>query len=204
MKEFAVIADKLIALIEAIAWPAVVFGFLYLFRDELKKVLKRLSEIKGPGFEASLENDIEEAEEQAASVSLPERGEIELIDAPTDDPFSPTEVTFSRYRELAKIVPRAAIIEAWGKVVESARETVRRSGRSVQSETTASPLIELLHAEGVIDMHSVGLLHNLRRIRNKAAGPTQEYEVSEEDAERYIRIAERMMGHLMNVGRGDN
>ena len=184
--------DQVIALLDVIVWPTFASFVVYWFGPELRNVLERLSELSLPGVKATMENEIEEAEEQAESVSLPEGHEGEAVE-------SPINVKFSGLRVLAEKSPRAAILEAWGKVLESARRVANRARLNIGPNTTAYPLIELLHSENIVDSHVAALLHRLRRISKKAKGPATEYEVSTEDAGRFIRIAEHLHGYLINV-----
>jgi hypothetical protein len=163
----------------SLAWPAAIFGCVYLFREKLKELLPLLR-LKHKDFEASFRLD--KAEEEAAA--LPVAAEVAVEQKET-----PEEV--ERFDQLATVSPRSAIQEVrreleyaiWNLAVTKA--DVNNKSPSLLMATRA------LRNKGIIGSQSSALLDDLRAIGNKAAHGGDEQTFTKEEAIRFRALADR-------------
>lgn len=183
MELFALLVQALYA----IAWPAVVLVVLHYVRKPLADLLPLLVRLKYKDFELDFSRRLEEAEAEA--VALPPPTPQALAAPPGESLFA-----------LAKVSPRAAILEAWIRVEHAAAEALSRRGLSPPSRQIHSPmeLIKLLEREDIIDSQLLPLFHDLRGLRNSAAH-AHRFAPPPEAAEDYVRLALRLEESLRNA-----
>lgn len=104
--------------------------------------------------------------------------------------------------ELAKLSPRAAITEAWRQVEAAAVQAARRNDVSLAPAEVASTgrVIRSLEQHGVIDVGKIGLLHDLRGLRNQAVH-APDFAVSTDAALDYVQLARRVREYLETARR---
>ncbi|MEZ8073415.1 hypothetical protein ACED48_20310, partial [Vibrio sp. 5S239] len=97
--------EHIVEIIKALAWPVAVVWLGYLFRNEVRGLMGRLTALKHGDTEISFNRALEKAEQQASEIPQTE----EVIHESTAEELSQKEQLY----RLAEISPRAAIVEAW-------------------------------------------------------------------------------------------
>jgi hypothetical protein len=168
-----------------LAWPAAVFGSVWIFRERIEALLPNLK-LKYKEFDVSFRLD--EAEKDAAK--LPK---IEAEIPPT-----PEEKT--RFERIAEVSPRAAVMETklelesfLSKVVENLN--LRTSSKRGPGPLTMMESIRYLRSAGTIDQATSRLLDELRAFGNIAAHEIEAV-IGSDDAIRYKRMADQVMTQL--------
>jgi len=199
------------SVIKSLAWPAVVLVLSVMLRKRIGPALERLfdraTKIKGPGgFEADFERDLIEAREKSeeleietAAANPPNAQQIAQMLPPTapDDP----------YIALAKLSPEAAILEAFKEVERALIEN--RS--AVYGPTTASTLsttrlnlsqiVRDLNNTGAISSEVLEQFRRVRELRNLAAHPTGNSDLSIAAAVEYRNLCQSLIS-AFNLGFG--
>lgn len=186
------VANVVLEYLKALAWPLIVLFIALAFRDEFKKLLGRLKEVKGGGFGAVFSEAVQEAQRVAEAAA----SETTAADEPPAS--APTEASFDAIRAVATELPNAAVLAAWG-VVE---------GRMVEAVQVAAPeelatgrpripitLIPVLERAGLNPM-AVVALNNLRTLRNQAAHFSGPIDIA--TARSYVDTAE-LGANLLNA-----
>ena len=168
----------------SLAWPAALVMSVWLFRERLGELLPRLR-LKHKDWEISFR--LQEAEKVA-----------EQLPPPPPEQAPPTPEETKGFAAIAKVSPRAAILEVRANldgVVRSLAEAMRGTitgpgGR----ETPLYMLIRDLRQKEVIDEKTSEILDHLRVIGNSVAHgrglPT------EDDAIQFGQLAERVIAQL--------
>jgi hypothetical protein len=173
----------IIQAIASLAWPAAIFGCVWLFRAKITELLPSFR-LKHKDWEASFR--LEQAEKEAAALPAPPQGGEET---------QPTPEEKNRFEQLAEISPEAAIVEL-RKEIEHAVKTFwsrHGSGTTPQSMLMA---IRSLRSKGLIDARTSALLDDLRVIGNEAAHPGEDSRFTKEEAMRYRALADQVIARL--------
>jgi Domain of unknown function (DUF4145) len=184
MDERQLIAEIVKAL-ASLAWPAVVAWAVWLFRDELVRLLPRM---RFKYKDAEIDFRLTEAERDAKAVpSLP----VEEISKPT-----PEET--NRFEKLARISPRAAIVEMRADLEEAMASFAQRhdvTDPSPRKMLSILNMTRLFRARGLISPEVSALLDDIRAIGNSAAHGSGAA-ISFEDALRFRRLWELAMAQF--------
>jgi hypothetical protein len=171
----------------SLAWPATVFGCVWLFREKLAELLPFLR-VKHKDFEMSFLLD--RAEKEAAKLTPP----LDKADA------EPTPEQKSRFREIAGISPRAAIQLMRGNLEEAVRTFGQAVGISnISPYMNYASLVRELRKHHLIDTNTGALLDDLRGIGNAAAH--NQGNPTEQEALRFGELAEKLIRQL-DIGTG--
>lgn len=173
--------SSIVSSLVSLAWPAAVFGSVYLFREKLKELLPLLR-MKYKDFDVSFR--LEQAEKEAA-----------MRPVPADAAPEPTPEEADKFEQIAEVSPRAAILEARTDVEEGLRSLAKTSNLLTSRVQSFLGLTRLLRSRGVIDPAISSLLDDLRVLGNNAAH-NSETEFSKEDAMRYRTLANQAMALL--------
>jgi hypothetical protein len=185
------IGNLVLEYLKALAWPLIVLFIALAFREEFKKFLGRLQEVKGGGFGAVFSEGLQETQRVA---------EAAASETATDEPAAPapTEASFDAIRAVATELPNAAVLAAWG-VVEGRMLTAAQVAAPEELATgrprTPITLIPVLERAGLNPM-AVVALNNLRSLRNQAAHFSGPIEVA--TARDYVDTAE-LGANLLNT-----
>lgn len=173
--------ESLVKLIVGIAWPAAVVWVAYLFKGELRSLMSRISQIKYKDAVANFANKMEQAETTASSIPH----------VPANSPPQP-EISskLESLRRIADVSPRAAIMEAWVLVEDSAARSGHIQGTTVP-RVNARSFVEDLIAGGKLPAESGLLIEQMRKIRNQAAH-LPDFVISQDEADRYLQLAARV------------
>jgi hypothetical protein len=176
----------IIELLKVAAWPVVVGGGLVLLRREIKAVVGSLTRLKYKSFEA-------EFGRQAAEVRSEAEEMVQLPAAQEAAARLPTDMLL----RLLDVSPSAAVMEAWRRIENAAREAaIRRGALQVQTGTpSAAKLGSALASNQVLSADHLALYHDLRGLRNQAAHLSDSV-VSRKAAIDYIDAAQRLVSAL--------
>jgi hypothetical protein len=178
MNGYALTAE-IIKAIASLAWPAALVAAVWLFREKLIELLPNLR-VKHKDWEVSFR--LKEAEKEAQS--LP----------PVAPEALPTPEESSRFDQIVKISPRAAILEYRAQLEQVVRDFAQSVGM-VESKMPFASLVRELRKHELIDSHTSAILDDLRSVGNSAAHRTDN-EFSLDEALRFRDLAERVINQF--------
>jgi len=144
------------SLISSLVWPATVFSLAIFFRNELRKLLARVTRLKHGESEAEFARHVEEA---ADRVEMMSGGSLNGLN--TDEA--------KRIFSILNIDSRAALIAAWVEFEGTARVALYGSTSEEQPRTKPAPyVIEKLKEKGILKPEDVDFLRLVRQLRNIA------------------------------------
>ena len=170
--------DILLEFVKALAWPVTVVLLGFLFRRELRGVIRRLSHVKYKEWEARFEKDLREAEENAKRIPVPVERPAEISE--------PSE--YDRIVRLVEVSPRAAVTEAWREVEVATARAVQAAGLNVEARIAGTRRIHQLVQRELIPESIVPVYTQLRHLRNQAAHAV-DFEIEASEAERFADLA---------------
>lgn len=167
--------------IVALAWPLAVIVCVWLFRAQLAALLPSLR-VKHRDWEIAFR--LSEAENEAANLAAG----TDASEAP------PTPEEKSRFQQIAKLAPRAAILEMRATLEEAVRSFARAVGMADANPYGYASLVRTLRKNDLIDARTSALLDDLRVIGNSAVH--NQSDPTEQDALRFGELAERLISQL--------
>lgn len=174
--------------LEINVWPIVVLFVLIILRRPLSRLVPFLHHIRYKDFEVNFSNNLSEARLEAERV-LPQQKvtdqSVEIQD---------------QLQKLAKLSPRAAIIEAWLEVEGSASGLIQKADMESSLPRAISPLGlgYKLHHAGRISKAQLDIYHRLRNLRNVAVH-FADLQLKEEEVKQFIRLAIRLAASLRQM-----
>jgi Domain of unknown function (DUF4145) len=163
----------------SLAWPAAVFGCVLLFRDKLAELLP-LFQVKHKDWEASFR--WAQAEKEAAKLSI----------STTSDDVEQTPEEKRKFEQIARLSPRAALLETRANLEEAVRSFGQAVGVSnISPYMNYASLIRTLRKNDLIDANTSALLDDLRAIGNAAAH--NQSDPTEQDAVRFRDLADKLI-----------
>ena len=166
------------AIVNALAWPAVLIVAIVLLRKPLVRLIPLLRHLKYGGLELEFAKGVQGAR-KAAEATL----------APLAAPAARVPEVDSLL-QLAAESPRLAVVEAWRLVESSAHRACAAWGVPVERGRPFAGL-ELTYAlrlEGVLDDATLSMMNRLRSLRNQAVH-AGEFFVDEASAREYVQLA---------------
>ena len=168
-------------LVSALAWPLAFVWFVQKYGNDVKELILRLSKVKLGNAEAEFTLGLKVVEELA--------GETPLAEASKVLPEEGVEFSkrMAQLERIADVSPRAAIMESWLLIEEAAGKAGFVQGASVPR---INPLlfIDWLVKQGRVDNSTAALVNKMRKLRNEASH-LKDFELTKDEAERYIKIA---------------
>lgn len=181
------ILEFIVEILKIISWPVVVLIIAIIFRKPIIQIIESLSYIRYKDFEAYFRRELSEIESKAQSVVLPS----------ISDQIK--QVEFNDLYQLASISPRASIMEAWIKIEKEILDAARRLSINIPyGKIPLTQIIESLISKNVINKDFEIIYHKLRDLRNKAAHAS-DFELDYAEAERYIKLAFRIVQKLKSI-----
>lgn len=172
-------AASVIRSVVSLAWPAALVFCVWLFRAQLAALLPNLR-VKHKEWEFSFR--LGEAEKAAAKLPA----EPNALEAP------PTPEEKSRFEQIAKLSPRAAILEMRATLEEAVRSFADALGMPNASPYVSyASLVRNLRKNDLIDANTSAVLDDLRAVGNAAAH--NQSDPTEQDALRFGKLAERLI-----------
>jgi hypothetical protein len=174
--------EHFIKILEILAWPVVVSISMFLFQKDLGSVLRRLTKVETSAAKIMFNEEIKEVEKNlsvnTSAVVLQEDNSGWL----------------SEMRTIAKLNPRAAIIEAWTSIEISCIEIGMFQGTAMR-RFSPKALEEFLHEIPEFDSEMIKRVMDLRRLRNRVThGMDADFDFI--DAEKYIELADKTVNAL--------
>ena len=169
-------------IISALAWPAVVFGTVLLFRKPIEKLLPFVRAKYG---ELEIRFRLDKAAKTAEK----------LVETPADTIAPPTPEEQERFSELVKELPRTAILAMRANLEEAIVSYAEARALVVPGRRrNIANLIRVLRKRGFIDKTISTLLDDLRSIGNSVALDISE--PTESEAFRYKELADDVIKQL--------
>ncbi|MCA2933345.1 MAG: hypothetical protein ING36_14005 [Burkholderiales bacterium] len=168
--------DYFVEIVKATAWPTSIIWLGYMFREEVRLLLGRLSSMKYGEVEARFGKELAEAEVGAQKLGIPKSESTQLNLKQKEQLF-----------RIAEVSPRAAIVEAWTLIETAAAKKGLTSGTTIP-RTNPKMIVEYLNSSGKFSAESLGLIEQLRRIRNQASH-LPDFAITQNEAERYLELA---------------
>ena len=176
--------ELIVELARILAWPLAFIAFLFLFKNQIMKLLENISlrRFRGRFGNVEIEADFEErtvrVERLAQELGI---DQSDLDEEAQDD--------FEAIRLLVDLSPSAAVIEGWRVVEVEVRRIARALGIRGAGRIPAVEAIQLLIHEGIIEAALGPLLNDLRLLRNTAIHDREAIHISESSAHAYINAA---------------
>jgi uncharacterized protein DUF4145 len=171
------------SMVAAFAWPAGILGIAWLFRKRLNDLLPKLI-LKHKEWQLSFRLD--ELEEEVKELPPP----------PANSEVAPNAIEITRLEQLAKISPRAAIMEARADVEQAVQGFAEAMGLTRDSYMR---VIRTLGEKELVDSKTIRALNDLRHIGNMAAH--NKSNPTENDALRYQALAQQLIRQF-NISAG--
>ncbi|MCC8954397.1 DUF4145 domain-containing protein [Bradyrhizobium sp. Pear77] len=176
--------------IVSLAWPAAFVGAVWLFREKLIELMPLLR-FKYKDLDVSFRLD--QAERDAKQ-----------LPAPPEPTVQPTPEESSRFEQLARISPRAAILEMRSDLEEALQIPYRMADpKSAYRNASLQVMIRTLRKHNYIDEKTAGILDDLRAVGNRAAHGSSSDTFTEEDALRFRSLVQRLTVQFPGKGKED-
>ena len=172
--------EHLIKILDILAWPVIVAIGMFLFKKDLGSVLRRLVKVETSAAKMMFQEEIKEVEARLSSTDV----------AISDE----SKGWLSEMKTIAKINPRAAIIEAWTAIEVACIEIGMVQGTTIQ-RFSPKALEEFLYEIPDFDNDMIKRVMDLRRLRNRVThGMDADFDFI--DAEKYIELADKTVTTL--------
>lgn len=172
--------EHFIKILEILAWPVVVSISMFLFQKDLGSVLRRLTKVETSAAKMMFNEEIKEVESSIPANQVPSSEE--------------SGGWLSEMRTIAKLNPRAAIIEAWTSIEIACVEIGMVQGTTMQ-RFSPKALEEFLYEIPDFDNDMIKRVMDLRRLRNRVThGMDADFDFI--DAEKYIELADKTVSAI--------
>lgn len=164
-------------LIKSAAWPAAIITIALIFRHDLRQLFARVRKGKLGFAEFEFEQGVSELAAEAVTE------------------LTPTAISNPDI-ELATSNPRAAIIENWLQLENSARQLVNRnSPNSTTSIQNSISLVRVLRKINSLPPEDISLFNELRMLRNQATHDL-DFNPSPESVITYVKLAQNLKSRI--------
>ncbi len=177
-------------------WPifaAIIFFFLRDFlRDHLLEIIRLVKTVRFPGGEVAFKEAVDDLRAQADRVQLP-----------SPEAQSESKQENKDYLELAGSSPTVAILQDWGDVEKAVGELLDKHKIQHPADKPLPSLAPVrdLYRLNAIDMGTLGIIHQLRRVRNEVVH-TPDRAVTLGEALLFHQLAQSVMAKLRELGSG--
>lgn len=173
------------AVVSATAWPAAVLIIFLVIRKPLLELIPLLQRLRYGDIEIDFGREVDDLLQDMRRALPPVRQSAER--SPLQD----------NLLELARISPRAVVLEAWVELERSAIDAARRHQLNLRSKEQRSPLLlgNALVEAGLLDENQQEIFYRLRNLRN-AAAHASEFAFDADSALEYAQVASRLSEYL--------
>lgn len=171
------------SIIGSLAWPVAAVVCAMLLRSELVNLLRRLRRLKFKGAEAEFTDKLEELEEDVAEIP-------ELVALP-----EAIQRTEERLASVGQFSNNSAVFVAW-LVVESAILNLARDAGMLRPNMPASIAAQRLLDKELIGDSTYRAIRELQELRDIAVHPTEARLISEDEVDRFKKLAEKVAALL--------
>lgn len=173
------------SLVGSLAWPVAAVIIAGIFHKQIAGLLAKVRKLNWGDASVELTEQLDKVEDKARVIEA----EAALLPPIPDEPEVPTD----RFQALVAISPSAAILDAWKPVERRLTQLGKDNFGSAAKYTPSNKIAEKLAAQGVLMSSIVGMVDDLRKIRNDAS---HSKEVSVTDALRFQELASQVMSLL--------
>ena len=177
-------------LMSGIAWPVAMVWISYQFKGELRALLNRVAQPKNQGFDSKFETSLAEAEAKLIA--------IQKSSASTMLPNPEINSKLDQLRRIADISPRAAILEAWLLIEDTAENFGFIQGAETRRENPYPFVVELVN-QGRLPKGCETLLKLLQTLRNQTEY-LPDFSFTQLVAHRYLQLAASLSALILNAG----
>lgn len=172
--------EHFIKILEVLAWPVVVSIGMFLFQRDLGSVLRRLTKVETSAAKLMFNEEINEVS-----------GAIKEVKVPSEEDNGSW---LSEMGAIAKLNPRAAIIEAWTSIEIACVEIGMVQGATMK-RFSPKALEQFLYEIPDFDKEMIKRVMDLRRLRNRVThGMDADFDFI--DAEKYIELADKTVSTI--------
>ena len=172
-----------VKIIEAVAFPASIFGAGYVFRYEARAMLQRLTKVEYKNLNLSFSDGVTKISREAKG----------LVEEKSD------KTVLGRISEVAGHDRTAAIFLVWKELEIALREALQTIGQDGRrSASNPMRMIDLLVEAKAIDDETAHVLRGLRKLRNVAAHAS-DYDISKDKTDDYIKLSLSLVESLKLV-----
>jgi len=173
---------------ESFAWPIATLIGILLLRKPVFGLLPFVQKLKYKEFEVEFGKRVKEV-----------TAEVERELPPTGNQLEFVQLESNPIVKLAEVSPRSAVLEAW-RSVEIASLSVARKllGPEFHNRTMTYQALRAFEKNEKIDRNIVGLLRELRSLRNEAAH-APEFALSRESALDYANATQTVVKYLNSL-----
>lgn len=157
---------------------------MFIFQKDLSNILKRLTKVETSTTKLMFNEEIKELEQTISS-----NENIKSIE---------NNKWILEMNEIAKINPRAAIIEAWTAIEISCFEKGMTQGATTIRRFSPKMLEEYLKSLKDFDNNMITRVMDLRRLRNRVTHG-QDADFNFIDAKKYIELADKTLSAINNI-----
>jgi hypothetical protein len=162
------------------AWPCALLLLAFVFKRNIGALIGSLRKFSFGDTTFEFGRGLDAAEAQASTLPPPP----EQPQPPVPQP-EPGEISL----ETAEISPALAIIESWLPIERQIYSLGAVHGYGTGRARSISFLLDRLGRDGVLDRKTVGLINQLRELRNIAVHSQDEIALTVEDARRYRELS---------------
>ena len=170
--------DFISSIVGSLAWPVAFVIAVVVYKDPLKKLMERMTDVELWGSKASFSNSLKGAETTAELIPSIEYKATPAITPPNDD-----------YLKLAEQYPGAAVMEAFKKVEAVLDEW--QDGQGMTHPPSNEGLVEWLVQDGYLSDVVYQLYKKVKQTRNIAVH-MQSPNISTGEAIAYKDLCERL------------
>jgi hypothetical protein len=175
------------SIVDSLAWPVIIGVAAYLLRKPLLELLPNLRHFKYKELDIQFGERLEKLEDKLEQEPPPEQ-----LAPPSDLQLSADE----RFDTLVEISPSAAMLGAWINVEKTIRDLALRHNIQERRGRSMLYITRVLKSQEVISPRLAALIDDLRALRNVAAHPPVEKQISSLEARRYKEIADQVGDEL--------
>ncbi len=180
-------------LVEALAWPAALLLALVILKKPIGDLLSVVQKLKYKEFEVEFGQRVEEVAAEVVK-ELPPVAQAPSVGEPID---------LRPIYKLAEVSPRSAVLEAWRSIELASLAAARKLiGPEFRNKTMIYQALRALENAPNIDRKVLGLLRDLRGLRNEAAH-APDFALSKQSAIEYANAAEAVVGYLNSLEGGN-
>lgn len=177
-----------------LAWPVAGVVIAFLFREQVRKLLDKMKTFKGPGgIEASFTEDAHKVAAQAKQVQL-----FSITRADQD------HIAVDNLNRILMERPAAIILDAWRNIEKAMLDVIADRGLYVSERdaNNVSAWIAALQKEGLLTLDHLGIVSELRKLRNSVAHV--KFEPDTTAAMDYLESAQRVVSYLKSLLRSQD
>lgn len=175
---------------EILAWPATILLSVWLLRSQFFQLLQNLRSLKYKDIEIVFGEGLDRAQEELHQNTNQEELDQRAANAAQEADDSKIQkssaalfLKWGGFERLLQASTNAAIIEAWSYIEKALVELAQK--HQYEGRRNVMQMIEHLQRKEVLPSGLTNALQELRRLRNIAAHPPQDVQISRTEALRY-------------------